>query len=215
WVDKVIRNVFHMENILRTFESLPRVFLQALLTGLWTVFSVTVLLLLSRESYRDVGFRKQDLLRQLRNGCLFGLLIFILDTIVLSPILEAVLPPTSAQGIDMARLFDQAFFLPVFIFIALFKGGFSEELWRVFILTRFEKALGRPGLVLALVLSSAAFGVGHLYQGVSGMISIGLIGFLYALVYLRKRLMLEAVFAHAAFNLIQIVLGYIVYSGKS
>ncbi|MDH4272352.1 MAG: hypothetical protein OEW18_10325, partial [Candidatus Aminicenantes bacterium] len=45
WVDKVIRNVFHMENILRTFESLPRVFLQALLTGLWTVFSVTVLLL--------------------------------------------------------------------------------------------------------------------------------------------------------------------------
>jgi len=214
WLVKVIRNIYDLESILRTFESIPRVFLHAAMAAVFTIFSVTLLLRLSGEKYKDIGFEKQSVFKQLQNGFLFGVLIFILDTIVLSPILDAVLSQSSSSGLEMSRLFKNAFFLPVFIFIALFKGGFSEELWRIFVLTRFEKILGKPGLILALIVNSVIFGVGHLYQGVGGMISIGLIGFLYALVYLRKRLALEAVAAHAAFNLIQIILGYIVYSGR-
>jgi membrane protease YdiL (CAAX protease family) len=121
------------------------------------------------------------------------------------------LPETLAQGIDMGKLFDNTYYLPVFISIALFKGGFSEELWRIFTLTRFEKIFGKSGLLLALIFSSVVFGVGHLYQGVEGMISTAIVGLLYALVYLRKRLALESIFAHAIFNMIAVILGYIVY----
>ena len=51
----------------------------------------------------------------------------------------------------------------------------------------FEKMFGKPGLIIALILSSIIFGAGHLYQGMRGLISISIIGFLYALVYFRKR----------------------------
>lgn len=214
WIYTAARNIFFLDDILRTFESMPRVVLQAALSGLFVILAVTLLLALSGERYGDIGFKKQGLLRQLGTGGLFGLLIFILDTIVLSPVLDAILPPAAGQQIDMGKLFNSGLF-PVFVLITLFKGGLCEELWRVFILTRFEKAMGGAGLVAALILSSMVFGMGHRYQGPGGMISIGLIGLLFALVYLRKRRALEAVFAHAAFNLIQVVLGFIVYSGKS
>jgi membrane protease YdiL (CAAX protease family) len=104
--------------------------------------------------------------------------------------------------------------LPLWILAALFKGAFSEELWRIFALTRFEKWLAKPGLIFALILGSVVFGFGHLYQGLSGLITIAIVGFLYALVYLRRRRALEAVFAHATFNMIGIGLGYILYCGK-
>ena len=214
WLFQVIRNTFFMDGILDTFNSLSNVFLHAFFTAILTIFVVTLFLYWSKEKYRDIGFDKQNILKQIRTGLLFGIAIFILDTFITSPVLDALLPQTAAKGIDMSKLFINTYYLPVFIFIALFKGGFSEELWRIFILTRFEKLFGKAGLLLALLLSSLVFGIGHLYQGMGGMISAAIIGLLYALVYLRKRLALEAVFAHSTFNLIQIILGYIIYSGK-
>jgi CAAX protease family protein len=214
WSVKAIRNILFIESVLALFESIPHVFLQSFITALLVILSVTLLLRLSQEKYVDIGFTKGNILKQLRNGFLFGGLIFILDTFLISPIIEAILPDTSAQGIDMGKLFSNTSYAIVFLFIGLFKGGLSEELWRVFILTRFEKLLGKAGLIIALILSSLMFGIGHLYQGLSGMISISIIGLLYALVYLRKRLILEAICAHSMENIISIVLGYIIYSGK-
>ena len=128
--------------------------------------------------------------------------------------MKGLLPATSVQGVDMSRLFRELHLLPLWILVALFKGAFSEELWRIFALTRFEKRLGRPGLILALVLGSVVFGFGHFYQGLSGLVTTVTVGFLYALVYLRRRRALEAVCAHATFNLISIALGYILFAGK-
>ena len=214
WARKVIRNTFFIDDILRLFESVENILLDSLIMGIFTVIVVTVLLRLSGERYRALGFDTQNIRRQLGFGVLFGVLIFIFDTFVSSPIVEALLSKTSAQGIDMAKLFTDVSLLPLWILVALFKGAFSEELWRIFALTRFEKWLGKTGLVLALILGSIVFGFGHLYQGLSGLITITIIGFLYALVYLRRRRALEAVFAHATFNMIGVILGYVLYGGK-
>jgi len=214
WLIKVIRNTLFIDSVLAMFESLPKVFLESFIMAVLVILSVTLLLRLSKEKFSDVGFKKEKLMIQLRNGFLFGMLIFILDTFIISPVLDAILPSTSAKGIDMSKLFKDTYYIVIFIFIGLFKGGLSEELWRIFVLTRFEKAFGRFGLVFALIISSLIFGIGHLYQGLSGLISISIIGFLYALVYLRKRSALEAVFTHSTENLISIILGYIIYSGN-
>lgn len=214
WARKVIRNTFFIDDILRLFESVENILLDSIIMGIFTVIVVTVLLRLSGERYRDLGFDTHNIRRQLGFGILFGVLIFIFDTFISTPIVEGLLPKTSAQGIDMGRLFTDIYLLPLWILVALFKGAFSEELWRIFALTRFEKWLGKTGLVLALILGSIAFGFGHLYQGLSGLITIAIIGFLYALVYLRRRRALEAVFAHATFNMIGVILGYIMYGGK-
>jgi len=111
-------------------------------------------------------------------------------------------------------LFTNGYYIVILFFLGIVKGGFFEEFWRIFVLTRFEKAFKTPGLVFALVVSSIVFGFGHAYQGLSGIISIGIIGLLYALVYLRKRNAVEAIAAHTTFNVIQTILGVILYYGK-
>jgi len=214
WIFSIIRNAVFIDSILTLFESMPKVFLLAFFTAIAFVFIVTSLLRLSGEKFGDIGFRRADLAKQMGNGFLFGAIIFVLDTFVVSPLLSAVLPSTSAQGIDMADLFGNTAYISIFLFIGLFKGGFSEELWRIFVLTRFERSFGKAGLVMALIISSLMFGVGHLYQGLSGMISVSMIGLLYALVYLRKRSALEAVFAHSTQNIVNIILGYVIYAGQ-
>lgn len=214
WTRKVIRNTLFIDDILRLFESPQNVMLDSLVMGVFTVLVVTILLRLSGEKYKQIGFDARNIKRQIGLGVLFGVLIFVFDTFVSSPIVEWLLPKTSAKGIDMAKLFTDKSLLPLWILVALFKGAFSEELWRIFALTRFERWLGKPGLIFALILGSIVFGFGHLYQGLSGLITIAIIGFLYALVYLRRRRALEAVFAHAAFNMIGVVLGYYMYGGK-
>ena len=214
WARKVIRNTLFIDDILRLFESPGNILLDSLIMGLFTVLVVTLLLRLSGERYKTIGFGTQKIRKQLGFGILFGVLIFLFDTFVSSPSIEGLLPETAAQGVDMGKLFTDSRLLPLWILAALFKGAFSEELWRIFALTRFEKWLGKTGLVLALILGSIVFGFGHLYQGLSGLITIAIIGFLYALVYLRRRRALEAVFAHATFNMIGVILGYIMYCGR-
>jgi uncharacterized protein len=213
WAVKVAQNVFFLEEVLESFQRMSTVLLQALAIGVLTVVGVMAMLRLTDERLRDLGFAAIRLGHQVRNGCLFGLLIFLFDQLLISPALDRLAPRASGQAIDMKALFDSGIYAPVFLVTALFKGGFSEELWRVFTLTRFERVFGRRGLVVAVVVGSVVFGIGHLYQGVSGMVSIAVIGFCFALVYLRRRLAWEAVSAHASFNLIGIILGYIVYHG--
>ena len=81
--------------------------------------------------------------------------------------------------------------------IGIFGGGVVEELQRIFIFTRFEKWLGRPGLILGIVLSSVMFGLGHRYQGLGIAIGTGISGGLLALLYLRRRSAIEPITAHA------------------
>ena len=211
WLVRVIRNTIYIDTVLQQAESIRLFVLYALVFGVLTVLIVTLLLRLSKETYKDIGFDTQHLLRQLRNGFLFGALIFFLNSFVIATILEALLPETSAQGIDMSVLFRDIYFLPAWISIAIFKGGFAEELFRIFTLTRFEKCCGKWGLIFALLFGSVMLGFGHYYQGLAGMIEASIRALLYALVYLRKRRAFEAAFAHATFDLVNITLGYLIY----
>lgn len=215
WLWRVVKAASGIDAIVNSIgESVPNMFLLMIVSGVFTVLSVTILLRLSKETYKDIGFDKQNILKQLGIGFLFGVLTFVLDAFIVDKIVDVIQPETAAEGIDMSLLFNNLYFLPVWVFIALFKAGFAEELWRVFTLTRFEKLSGKPGLLFALVFGSVMFGLGHLYQGVGGMISAVVRGLIRALVYLRKRHALEACSAHAAFDIISITLGYIIYSGQ-
>lgn len=211
WLTKVILNTYYIDDILEIGRSIQQFSLNALASGIFIVIIVTLLLRLGGEKYKDIGFDKQNIPKQLWIGIRFGVLIFILNSFFIGTIVDVLLPKTSAEGIDMSNLFNNLYFLPVWIFIAIFKAGFSEELFRIFTLTRFEKCFGKTGLLFALLLGSVIFGFGHLYQGAGGLIEATARGLLYALVYLRKRFALEAVFAHTTFDMINIILGYIIY----
>ena len=211
WIIKVIHNTLYIDTILDWASSIQTFSVYGLAYGVFTVIAVTLLLRLSKERYKDIGFNKKRLFRQIGIGVLFGILIFVLMNIVIDTIVDALLPKESVEGTDLSILFQNILFLPVWIVLAVFKSGFSEELWRIFTLTRFEKLFGKSGLLFALIAGSVIFGFGHYYQGTSGLIVAAIRGLIYALVYLRKRRALEAVSAHATFDLINITLGYIMY----
>ena len=85
-------------------------------------------------------------------------------------------------------------------------GSFFEELlFRAFIITKGEAALGgtRAASLTAVVLAAIFFGYRHYYyQGMHGAIVTGLIGLLFGLIYIwiGRRNILPLVFAHGIAN---------------
>lgn len=170
---------------------------------------IYALLRLESDSLLNIGFHKKELGKQIGWGLLLGAACWIFEHIIFDPILKSVLPETVPKGTDMSiymhNLSDLAVWVPLIIL-----ASFVEELERVFMITRLQNWFGKAGLYIGLVFSSLIFGIGHLYQGYVAAIGTGLGGLLFALVYLRKRSATEAFLAHAFFDLISIIVGYII-----
>ena len=90
----------------------------------------------------------------------------------------------------------------LFALVVVVAGGVREEVQRAFLLHRFEEWLG--GGTVGVVVASAAFGVGHVYQGVDAAIATGLLGAFWSIVYLRRRSVVAPMVSHAGFDLLQI-----------
>ena len=91
----------------------------------------------------------------------------------------------------------------LFALVVIVAGGVREEIQRAFQLHRFEEWLG--GGRVGVIVTSAAFGAGHLLQGADAAIVTGMLGALWGVVYLRRRSVLAPMVSHAGFDLIQIV----------
>lgn len=87
--------------------------------------------------------------------------------------------------------------------VAILAGGVREELQRAFLLQRFERHLGGPEI--GVIVLSIAFGLGHYPQGWDAVIATGVMGAVWAGMYLRRRSSVAPVVSHAAFNSIEIL----------
>jgi membrane protease YdiL (CAAX protease family) len=90
----------------------------------------------------------------------------------------------------------------MFAVVAIVGGGIREEVQRAFILHRFEQHLG--GRHVGLVVSSVAFGLGHVIQGSDVAIATGLLGAFWGWIYLRRRSVASTVVSHSGFNAAEI-----------
>ena len=93
----------------------------------------------------------------------------------------------------------------LFVALSLTAGICEEFLFRGFVLA----ALFRTGLAtwLVVVLSSAMFGVAHLYQGKGGSVGTGILGMLFAGVRLTYQNLLPAVVWHAVLDIVAGIAG--------
>ena len=87
--------------------------------------------------------------------------------------------------------------------VAIFAGGVREELQRAFLLRRFEQHLG--GAVVGVVVLSVAFGLGHIVQGWDAVVTTGLLGAFWAVLYLRRRSAVAPLVSHAGFNTLEVL----------
>lgn len=91
----------------------------------------------------------------------------------------------------------------LFALVVVVAGGIREEVQRAFVLHRFTSWLG--GATTGLVVTSIAFGAGHLTQGADAAVATGLLGALWGAVYLRRGSAVAPMVSHAGFDLLQIV----------
>jgi len=87
--------------------------------------------------------------------------------------------------------------------VAIFAGGVREELQRAFLLRRFEQHLG--GAMVGVVVLSVAFGLGHIVQGWDAVITTGVLGAFWAVLYLRRRSTVAPLVSHAGFNTLEVL----------
>lgn len=80
----------------------------------------------------------------------------------------------------------------------------EETLFRGYLMLRFRNLTG--SLPLAIVASSLVFAIGHGYQGASGLIAVGVIGFELALVYAWRRTLVAPITMHFLQDFIGLVL---------
>jgi uncharacterized protein len=174
---------------------------------------VGTLLYANEERFESLGITGAFLKAALVWGPLVAAGVFLFTNVLLGAALKALGAPGRPEALP--GLFRDPREAPLWAFIAIVGGGFTEELVRAFVLTRFDRTMGRTGLVLALVVDSAVFGLGHLYQGVRGAIQSGITGLLFALVFLWRRRAADSMVVHAIFDLLGVALAYYLFAGRS
>jgi membrane protease YdiL (CAAX protease family) len=155
------------------------------------------------ERVSDLWLGSRPVAREVAFGTLLIPVVFFLVVVVLN-VLMAVAPwlhnvPTNPLE-QMAGTASGAAILAV---VAILAGGVREELQRAFLLRRFEQHLG--GAVVGVVVLSIAFGLGHLVQGWDAVITTGLLGAFWAVLYLRRRSAVAPLVSHAGFNTLEVM----------
>ena len=184
--------------------------------GVLGSFAIAIVVaLVAREdgSFRDMGFRRPaSWARLLVTTLMYGFVIQMAFMIVIEPGLSHL----TGDSVDIG-VFDgvRGNFVNFLLMMALgwVVGGFLEEFtFRGFIVGRVRWLLGSGTAATWVGVLAAAlpFGIAHAYQGVTGMIAAGMIGFVLGAVYVYHRFNLwYAIFTHGFIDTVAIVLLYL------
>jgi membrane protease YdiL (CAAX protease family) len=159
-----------------------------------------------------LNFVHHNLSRSILWGLIAGILLQISLFFLIEPLIEQ-LTNSRISLEDFAAVEGNLANYLLFLAVGLIFGGVLEELvFRGFVIGWGVRIFGeRSGLALA-ILSAAIFGAAHMYQGIAGVLTTGLTGLLFGLLYIfLGRKLAPAIVAHMTVNFIgitQIYLGY-------
>jgi membrane protease YdiL (CAAX protease family) len=180
----------------------------AVISPLAIVVALLLLRFLCKENYRDLNLKPGSLSSDSFAALILSIVVLV--TNVVSQNLLSGLFPASAPNLSVRNLFLEMGRSPglliVFIGPLVFLGAASEELIRVFLLSRLWKIWPEtPSKIIAVVISACAFGLIHLYQGPVHVIMASIFGLIMALYYLRFGRVLPMILAHYLTNALQVV----------
>jgi membrane protease YdiL (CAAX protease family) len=173
----------------------------AALLGLDSIVLIALMVALTRahgESPRALWLGDRSILVEFGLGLLLAPLVLVFVAVVMGLLMRV----PWLHNVDQNPLEQLAKGGPydaiVLGVIAAFAGGIREELQRAFLLRRFEQHLG--GATVGIIVLSVAFGLGHFIQGRDAAITTGLLGMIWAIIYVRRRSCVAAVVSHVGFN---------------
>ncbi len=184
-------------NLLLTLELLLVFALIALIaTGIFP-FAILLLFILAwvslrlrRQRWRDVGLtRPVNGWVTVGLGLLIGVGYQALDTVLIGPVLQRL----TGEAVNLSQfaiLRGNLTALIASLILSWTEAAFIEEMvFRGYLLNRLMDLLGREriGIVIALLVHAALFGLGHTYQDLTGVLDTALAGLLIGFLYLRFR----------------------------
>lgn len=133
--------------------------------------------------------------------------LFFLDRVTIANWLPSG-PPPSNELIDlMVDLSNNPVLLTIWLGPVVWIGvALFEEISRTFFLLCLWKLSDKKQWIYSSIIIVAVFvGVAHLYQGMFGIVSIGIKGLVMGLYYYKYRRILPLVISHALYDSIQVI----------
>ena len=165
--------------------------------SLISLLIVAVALIAVKASRRPtLAFAGNSWLRNATLGVLAGLLLWFLSDQVWEPLLKQWVGPLKLDSFDNVRG-NLPNYLVLLALGFVYGGVIEEGIFRGFVIGWGSALFGQRSVIPLVLLSSAVFGAGHLYQGLSGAISTGLIGLGLAFLYVATgKKLLAPMLAH-------------------
>ena len=165
---------------------------------------ITILLRLRGEGWKSLGLRGPRNGYDLLKGAGMVALVFV-GAAVTNAIAMTVLPPL--LGAAAEREFMDVSTLPKYLMmmgIVWTTASFCEEMvFRGFLMHRAVEMLGgrRFAWLLAALFQAVLFGLVHAYQGIGGIVTTGMVGLTFGLMYLiAKRNLWPTIIGHGLVN---------------
>lgn len=161
--------------------------------------------------WRDVGLRWPGTRRVVVWALAAYVLVIAVNALIVIPLARSqVWPPT-----DVAKLGELAGDLPLlasWLAIAWTTAAFGEELlFRGFLQTRLTTLLGGGAFAtaLAIVVQATLFGLGHAGFGIRGIVTAGVVGLVYGVMYaINGRNLWPLIVAHGITDTVSLVALY-------
>jgi membrane protease YdiL (CAAX protease family) len=166
-------------------------------------FMIFVFLRASGESVRQVIFGGRPLKKEIMVGLILIPTVLI-GMAILMGAMRLVFPGLHNVKISPFDSFtDTPLHAALFVFVVIVAGGFREELARGFLLHRFDQRLG--GIWVGQVIYTLAFGAFHYTQGWDAAVAVGVLGFFWGWLYIRRRSVVAAMVSHAGFDALEVL----------
>ena len=184
------------------------IFYLAVISPLAIVIALLLLRFLCGENHRDLNIKPGRLSSDLLAVLILSPVILVAN--VVSQYFLSELFPGPASNASVKNLFVEMASNPgslvIFIGPLLFLGAASEELLRVFLLSRLWKIWpSTTGKLTAVVISACLFGLIHVYRGPVHVVWTAIFGLIMALYYLRFGRAVPLILAHYLTNALQVI----------
>jgi uncharacterized protein len=155
------------------------------------------------ERARDVLIGPRPVLGEAIAGVALLPFVFLLALLVMAALLTLAPQLHNVERNPMEDLLQNPRDAVMIGIVAMIAGGVREEIQRGFILHRFSQYLG--GGVVGVIVHSALFGLGHVYQGWDATLTVATLGAIWGTIYLARGSVIAPMVSHAGFNLAQLV----------
>jgi len=155
------------------------------------------------ESVNSIGWTFKNVWREIGLG--IGLYVpFFLATGLFERALRVAglsIPSTPLPSFMAAKGMGE--FLLAFVLVTVVALA-EETIFRGYLILRLKAITARPAV--GMLLSAALFSLGHGYEGSAGVITVGVMGFILALVYMWRKSLVAPIVMHFLQDFIGIVL---------